>query len=207
MKKILLILFFIAATIYAQGGGPPPNSILKNFKPFDTPRTNCRAGTIYRIDSNDVRYIVEDVSSIKSMLSREGNIIGQMTFTREELLTSLNLNFSIEYITTEVEIKNVEREYTEQANVDLILWENDKADEILIDPFSGYFIIRETILSKDVIYRFDKKSIKSLVTGGQKLKEVKASGESEIDFPFSIQKRYKEPKRIFYLAEVIPHDK
>ena len=161
MKKIALIYFISVFTILAQGGTPPPNSILKNFKPFDTPRTNYRPGTVYRIDTSGIRYIVEDIKSIKSFVSREGSLLGQMTFTKNQILTILNLDFDEDFITAVVEIRNSEREYTEQAMVDNVLWENDKADEIMLDEESRYFIIREAILSNEITYRFIQKPLKS----------------------------------------------
>ncbi len=79
--------------------------MLKNFKPFETPRTNCRPGTVYRISKDSIKYIVQDVLQIKSEVSKDGNLIGQMTFSKEELLTMLNINFDSEFVTAEVEIK------------------------------------------------------------------------------------------------------
>lgn len=203
LKNIVFIVLLMPALCYAQVEDMPQNSILKSFKPFPTPRTNCRPGTVYRIDEAGVNYFVHDVKAVKSNLSDDGTLIGQMTFTRDEVLQCLNLNFSTEYITAEVEIKDVTREYTEQTNVDDILWEKGKVDELIVDPKSSYFIIREAILSKSVTYRFDKITIDKLVTGLQSLKEKKALNDQVIDFPFSIQKTFKEPKRIFYLKQEI----
>ena len=206
MKKALIIMLITVCINFGQSGMAPPNSILKNFKPFDTPRTNCRPGTVYRIDENGVKYIVQDVSSIKSKISQDGTLIGQMTFTKEEMLAALNLNFDLEYITAEVEIKDAAREYTEQANVNYILWENDIAEDIVIDEKSRYFIIRETVAAQEISIRFNHETVGMLVTGKSNLKEKEAGEGETIDFPFSMKKKFNEPKRLFYLEEKIPFE-
>ena len=95
MKKLLLLIYFVTTFVFAQS---TPNSLLKNFKPFETPRTNCRPGTAYRIDADGVNYIVRDIKQIKSDESLDGTLIGQMTFSNKEILNILNLNFSSDYI-------------------------------------------------------------------------------------------------------------
>ena len=197
MKKLLLTIYLIATIVFAQS---TPNSLLKNFKPFETPRTNCRPGTIYRISEDGVQYIVQDVKQIKSEVSSDGTLIGQMTFTSNELLTMLNLKFNSPFITAEVEIKNATREYTEQANVDLVLWENDVAEDIMLDEESKYFLIRETVSSQNIIFRFSRDSFAQLTTGKQSLKEKGGEG---VDFPYELSKKFSDPKRFFYLEENI----
>jgi hypothetical protein len=192
MKKIILLIYLFTSIAFAQS----QNSLLKNFKPFDTPRTNCRPGTVYRIYDEEVKYIVQDVKQIKSETSKDGNLIGQMTFSKEELLTMLNLNFSSEFETLEVEIKDAIREYTEQANVDKVLWDDDLGEDLMIDGDSEYFLIRETISSREITFRFTKSSIDNLITGKSSLKE-----KSGVDFPFEIKKKFGPPKRFFYLEE------
>jgi len=197
MKKLLLTIYLITSISFAQS---TPNSLLKNFKPFETPRTNCRPGTVYRIDKEDVLYIVQDVKQIKSEESLDGTLIGQMTFSREELLTVLNLNFKSDFVTVEVEIKNVIREYTEQVNVDLVLWDNDVAEDILVDRKSDYYLIRETVASQNIIFRFSRSSITQLVSGKSRLKEKTGDG---VDFPFELNKKFSDAKRVFFLEEEI----
>lgn len=202
MKKVILILF-TATMISAQSGKAPPNSLLPNFKPFDTPRTNCRPGTVYRFDENVVQFIVKDIKQIKGLISNEGNLLGQMTFSREDLLQILNLNFNLQYVTAEVEIKNAEREYTEQLNVDQVLWEDEQAAEIITDNESRYYIIRETISSKEITFRFNNVAVAMLLTGKSSLKKKESKDNEIIDFPYSITKKFKEPKRLFFLDEKI----
>ncbi len=194
MKKILLALYLFVSIGYAQS---VENSLLKNFKPFETPRTNCRPGTVYRVSQDNVIFIVQDVKQIKSEDSNDGTLIGQMTFSNAELLTMLNINFDSEYITAEVEIKDAVREVTEQANIDLVLWENDIAEEILTDVDSDYFIIRETVASQNVVFRFSRNDVSLIITGKPSLKEK--SGDS--DFPFEVSKKFDGAKRIFFLEE------
>jgi len=176
------------------------NSLLKNFKPFETPRTNCRPGTVYRISEEGIKYVVQDVKQIKSATSKDGTLIGQMTFSKEELLSMLNLNFSLDYITAEVEIKDATRDYTEQAGVDFALYENDIAEDIMLDENSEYFLIRETVATKEIIFRFSKSSIEQLNTGKSRMKEKSGDG---IDFPFEIKEKFSDAKRFFYLEEKI----
>lgn len=195
MKKLLLTIYFIATIVFAQS---TPNSLLKDFKPFETPRTNCRPGTVYRISADGVEYIVQDVKQIKSDESKDGTLIGQMTFSREELLTLLNLNFNTDFVTVEVEIKDAEREFTEQSNVDLALYENDIAKDIMLDENSKYYVIRETVAAKEIIFRFSKSSLEQLTSGKSNLKEKSGEG---IDFPFEIKKKFSDLKRLFYLDE------
>lgn len=145
MKKLLLILYLIGTIGFAQ---TPENSLLKNFKPFETPRTNCRPGTVYRISEDGIKYIVQDVKQIKSDVSKDGTLIGQMTFSSEELLSMLNLSFSSDFVIAEVEIKDATRDFSEQASVDLALYENDIAEDIMLDENSEYYLIRETVSSK-----------------------------------------------------------
>ncbi len=197
MKKLLLTIYLIASIGFAQS---TPNSLLKNFKPFETPRTNCRPGTVYRISEDGVRYIVQDVRQIKSDESKDGKLIGQMTFSSAELLSMLNLSFSSDFVTAEVEIKDATRDFTEQASVDLALYENDIAEDIMLDDDSEYYLIRETVASKEIIFRFSKSSVQQLNTGKSSLKEKSGEG---IDFPFEIKKKFSEPKRFFYLEEKI----
>ncbi|MBU0476010.1 MAG: hypothetical protein KKF62_17830 [Bacteroidetes bacterium] len=197
MKKLLLLINLIATIVFAQATS---NSLLQNFKPFETPRTNCRPGTVYRISADGVKYIVQDVKQIKSDESNDGSLIGQMTFSSEELLNILNLNFSSDFITVEVEIKDAIREYTEQASVDFALYENDIAKDIMLDENSKYFVIRETVATKEIIFRFSKSSISQLTTGKSNLKEKSGEG---IDFPFEMSKKFSELKRFFFLEEKI----
>jgi hypothetical protein len=203
MKKLIVLLFIGATLVFSQGGKAPQNSLLPNFKPFDTPRTNCRPGTVYRSDENDISFIVKDIKTIKSLTSSDGTLIGQMTFSREELLQILNLNFNLKYVTAEVEIKDAEREFTEQINVDDVLWEQGEAEEIMNDNESVYFIIRETISAKEVTFRFNNVSEAMLLTGKSTLKKLEGRDGAVIDFPYSISKKFKEPKRLFFLKEVI----
>lgn len=197
MRKLSLIFLFVVTINFAQ---QTPNSLLENFKPFETPRTNCRPGTAYRISNNGVRYVVKDIKKIKSQTSYDGTLIGQMTFSNKEILTMLNIDFNTPYITAEVEIKNAVREYTEQTNVDLVLWDDDVAEEIMVDDSSKYYLIRETISTKEITFRFTKVSLKVLNTGKSALKEKSGDG---VDFPFEIKKKFGEEKRIFYLEEEI----
>mgnify|MGYP000704679752 CR=1 FL=1 len=194
MKRLVLILYLFASIVQAQATF---NSLLKNFKPFETPRTNCRPGTVYRISQDSIKYIVQDVKQVKSETSNDGTLIGQMTFSKEELLTMLNINFDSEFITAEVEIRDAVREFTEQANVDIVLWENDVAEKILLDEDSEYFIIRETVATQNITFRFTKTDFSLIVTGKSSLKEK--TGES--DFPFELNKKFNEAKRFFFLEE------
>ena len=204
MKKTILLIIFAVSQLFAQTDSlRPANSIYKNFKPFGTPRTNFRPGTVYRIDENNYEYLVQDVSSIKSSESDEGTVIGRMIFTKGEILENLNIEFNQEYVTAEVEIVNAVREVTEQTNVDYILWENDAVDELVVDPKSKYYIIRETVSSKEVVYRFDAKTVESIASGKSYLKEKVAGGDTVIDYPFSISKKFRESKRLYYLEQEI----
>jgi len=195
MKKLFLLLFFVSVVSFSQTN---TNSLLKNFKAFETPRTNCRPGTVYRINTVGVEYIVQDVKQIKSNESNDGTLIGQMTFSNQELLKMLNLNFNSDFITAEVEIKDAIREFTEQANVDLALYENEIAEDIMIDDSSNYFVIMETVATKEITFRFSKSSIQQLTSGKLSLTEKSGDG---IDFPFEIKKKFSDLKRIFYLEQ------
>ena len=128
-----------------------------------------------------------------------------MYFTSNELLSLLNLEFDrVEVIPVEVKIMKAKREYNEQADVDKILYEKEKIKELVLDPNSRYFIIREAILSKDVSFRFSHDVVKKIKRGGSVLTEIKS--EKEHDFPFEIQKKFKSEKRIFYLEQEIGLD-
>ncbi len=206
-KYILLLLLipfsFFAQELSADLPVASKNSVLKNFKPFPTARTNDRPGTVYRIASDKKRYTVEDVKSIKSLMSEEETISGRMYFTPEEMMLLLNVEFeNVTAIPVEVVIKNAEREYTEQVLVDMVLWENEKLEQIVVDQNSDYFIIRETISSKDITFRFSEDAYSKIISGKNKL--TKLGGEdTKLDFPYEIKKKYKEPKRIFYLDQKI----
>ena len=197
MKKLILLIFFVSTIGFAQTS---KNSLLKNFKPFETPRTNYRPGTVYRISADGIQYIVQDIRQIKSEISNDGTLLGQMSFSSNELLNILNLSFSSDFITAEVEIKEAIREYTEQSNVDLALYENDIAENIMVDENSKYYLIRETVATKEIIFRFSKSSVEQLNSGKSSLKDNSGEG---IDFPFEIKKKFSDLKRIFYLEEKI----
>jgi hypothetical protein len=206
MKKVIIILLLASTFYFAQSGKVPPNSLLPNFKPFDTPRTNCRPGTVYRLDENRVQFIVKDIKQIKGLVSNEGTLIGQMTFSRGDLLQILNLNFDLQFVTAEVEIKDVVREFTEQSNVDQVLWEDEYAADLMTDEVSKYFIIRETISAKEITFRFNNAAAAMLLTGKPSLKMKEPKDGEIIDFPYSITKKYKEPKRLFFLDEKISYE-
>jgi len=204
MKKLqlILIIIFTITTIEYFAQPLPPNAILKDFRPFSTPRTNGRPGEVYRIDKKGKKYIVEDVRAIKAKKSEEGTLVGRMYFTSDELLTMLNLEFDrIKIIPVEVSIDQALREYNEQSAVDRVLYENEKIRELVVDENSSYFIIRETISSKKVTFRFSPDIVKRIKKGAQALKEIKST--EELDFPYEIQKKFKQNKRIFYLDQRI----
>jgi len=204
MKLVLATILLMQSLLFAQLDlHRPANAIYKNFKPFPTPRTNYRPGSVYRIDKNKIQYFVQDVTSIKALTSDEGTVNGKMNFTRSEILECLNIDINQDYISTEVEIKNVVREYTEQTNVDLVLWENDVIEKLVVDDSSDYYLIREAVLAKEIVFRFDSKTADKIVTGKGNLKEKQAGEGQIIDYPFSISKRFKEPKRLFYLEQKI----
>ena len=93
MKKTVRILLFILIVTISEAQSLPPNAILKDFRPFTTPRTNGKPGEVFRIDQQGVRYIVQDVAAIKEKTSEEGDLVGRMYFTSDELLSLLNLEF------------------------------------------------------------------------------------------------------------------
>ena len=203
MKRLLvLFLFFVSQLSFAQvSTNYPPNSIYKNFRPFTTPRTNYRPGTVYRVAPDDKIYVVEDVKAINSFESKEGNVVGRMSFSAEEILSLLNIELEkYSFISLEVDMKDVVREYNEQTTVDRVLWENDRAEVLVVDPLSKYYIIRETITPKEITYRFSEESFKTIISGANLLQ--KSTGEG-IDFPYYITKKYKEPVRLFYLDQRI----
>ena len=183
------------------------NSIYPGFKPFPTPRTTGRPGTVFRIDLHGIRYYVEDVKMIMSYTSDEGNIIGRMVFTPVELLQMLNIEFSSEEpIWVEVELEKVEREYNEQTQLDDILWEKDKIDQLVVDEFSTYYIIRETISTKKLTCRFTEEDFSKILTGANQLIKLKAKKGVLPDFPYEITKSWREPRRVFYLDQKIGLD-
>lgn len=206
--KTLFAAFFCLLFLYLGVGAQesiniPSNSILKNFTPFETPRTNYRPGTVFRIDNNNRKYFVEDIRSIKEYKSEEGTLLGRMIFTKEELLSVLNLEIDKKYAALEVEIKNAVREFNEQTNVDKVLWDDDKADDIIVDETSKYFIVRETISTEEITYRLSEEDFSSLLSGKSYLKKEVPRGDEVIDFPYSITKKFNEPRRIFYLQQGI----
>ncbi len=182
------------------------NSILKNFRPFSTPRTNYRPGTVFRVDKTDCLYFVEDVKSIKEYTSEEGTVTGRVVFTKSEMLSVLNVEINSDYIFLEVEIKDAVREYNEQTSLDRVLWENDKVETIVVDEASKYFIVREAILTKEITYRFSEENYTSFIAGKTEFKKAIPRGEMELDFPYYITKQFKEPRRVFYLKQEIGLD-
>ncbi len=199
-KLFTLFLFLFNINLFTQT--LPPNAILKDFRPFDTPRTNGRPGEVFRIDKTGRKYIVEDVRAIKAKESEEGNLVGRMYFTANELLTLLNLEFDrIKIIPVEVSIDQALREYNEQSLVDRVLYENGKIRELVVDENSKYYIIRETISTKKITFRFSPDIVKRIKKGALALKEINST--EELDFPYEIQKKFKKPKRIFYLDQPI----
>ena len=208
MKNTAGLIIFLFCAILLEAQSLPPNAILKDFRPFATPRTNGRPGEVYRIDASETKYIVQDIISIQEKISEEGDLIGRMYFTADELLTLLNIEFDrLETIPVEVKIIKAKREYTEQTSVDKVLYDDEKIREIVVDPNSTYFIIREAILSKDITFRFSHEVAKKIKKGASALTKLKST--EEVDFPFEIQKKFKKEKRIFYLDQAIqiePYD-
>lgn len=208
MKNIAGLIIFLFGTVILEAQSLPPNAILKDFRPFSTPRTNGRPGEVYRIDANNKKFIVQDVAAIQEKISEEGDLVGRMYFTADELLTLLNLEFDrLESIPVEVKIVKAKREYNEQTSVDKVLYDKEKIRDLVADPNSSYFIIRETILSKDITFRFSHEVVKKIKKGASALTKVKST--EEVDFPFEIQKKFKKEKRIFFLDQDIkiePYD-
>jgi len=205
MKNRVGLIVFLFCTVILEAQSLPPNAILKDFRPFSTPRTNGRPGEVYRIDANATKFIVQDVITIQDKISEEGDLVGRMYFTAKELLTLLNLEFDrLDTIPVEVKIVNAKREYNEQTSVDKVLYEEEKIREIVVDPNSTYFIIRETILSKNITFRFSHEVAKKIKKGASSLTKVEST--EEVDFPFEIQKKFKKEKRIFYLDQAIQID-
>jgi hypothetical protein len=201
--KSLIIILFLSLSLFAQS--LPENAILKNYRPFDTPRTNGRPGEVYRISENGTRYIVQDVLSIKEKASEEGDLLGRMYFTSDELLSLLNLEFDrLDIIPAEVKIVKAKREYNEQIDVDKVLYSDGKISELVVDGNSSYFIIREAILSKDVTFRFSHEVVKKIKRGASALTNI--SPTEEMDFTFEIRKKFRSEKRIFFLDQPIQLD-
>jgi hypothetical protein len=207
MKRIFAYVFsvFLLSTFVCgqDSLGIPQNSVLKNFHPFVTPRTNYRPGTAFRIDNDNRQYFVEDIKSIKDFTSEEGTIIGRFVFTKDELLSVLNIEVGSDYIELEVEIKDAVREFNEQTAIDRVLWENGKIEAIVVDETSSYFIVREAILTKEITYKFSEADYSSFVTGKSELKKAVPRGDFELDFPYYVTKQFKEPRRVFYLKQQI----
>lgn len=202
MYKIILIIF-LSVSIFAQSTNDlRPNAIYKNFKPFETARTTGRPGTVFRIDTNEVKYYVEDVRAVKSFESSEGNVKGRMYFKKGEILSLLNLDFSTdELIPVEVELQNVIREYNEQSTLDRVFWDDDKAGDLIQDRYSRYFVIREAVLCDEATFKFSNVSISELISGKYQLNEVKLKGDAVDEYPFYITIKFDEPKRLFYLEQ------
>jgi len=201
---LLLNIPLIAQTITVEDSVARENAILKDFIPFSTPRTSGRPGSVFRISASGKRFFVEDIKQIKSYISKDGNIKGIMYFTPSEILEILNLNFNDnDVIKCEVGIKNVIREYTDQANVDKVLWDDDKAEDIVVDEKSKYYLIRETISTKEITYSFSSETIARLIRGKDQLTNLEAQGNGQVDFPYQIKKKFKTPHRIFYLDQKI----
>lgn len=208
IKRLFFILFLVSLSLDYYSQSLPDNAILKSFKPFATPRTNGRPGEVYRINEKGTKFIVQDVVAIKEKVSEEGDIVGRMYFTADQLLTLLNLEFDrLDIIPAEVKIVKAKREYNEQTEVDKVLYNSGKIRDLIADPNSSYFIIRETILSKDVTFRFSHETVKKIKRGLASLSKSKST--EEVDFPFEVQKKFKKEKRIFYLDQPIqiePYD-
>ncbi|KAB2838864.1 MAG: hypothetical protein F9K45_10785 [Melioribacteraceae bacterium] len=203
MKKlVVLILLLLSGISFGQTNtNYPENSIYKNFRPFPTPRTNYRAGTVYRVAPDNKIYVVEDVKAVNSYESNEGTVVGRMTFSSEEILALLNIELEkYSFVSLEVEMKDVVREYTEQTTVDKVLWENERVENLVVDPMSKYFIIRETLKPKEITYRFSEETYKSILSGANNLQKTAGEG---IDFPYYTSRKYKEPVRLFYLDQSI----
>lgn len=207
MKYLLRTLLFtglLFTTCSAQNSLViPQNSVLKDFRPFATPRTNYRPGTVFRIDKNNRQYFVEDIKSIKEFTSDEGTIIGRVVFTKSEMLSVLNVEINNEFITLEVEIKDAVREFNEQTTLDRVLWEGERVEVIVVDEGSKYFIIREAVLAKEITYSFTEEDYSSFVTGKADFKKAVPRGEIEKDFPYYIARQFREPRRVFYLKQAI----
>ncbi|MGD8781764.1 MAG: hypothetical protein PVH88_22715 [Ignavibacteria bacterium] len=208
---VLLLITSLYSLPQNDGIAMPPNSILKNFKPFPTPRTNYRPGTVYRIAQSGVQYFVEDVKAINAFESDEGTITGRMSFTKSQILSLLNIEIDVEYVTLEVEIKNAIREFNEQTTLDDAMWEKDNAERLIQDDSSKYFIIRETVTTQEITYRFSEADFNKIITGKSTLAKARARGDEVIDFPYSVTKKFKIPRRLFYLdqqieKELYPHE-
>lgn len=205
MKKIVGTILLLFTILKLEAQQLPENAVLKDFRPFSTPRTNGRPGEVYRINENGIKFIVQDVTSIKEKVSEEGDIVGRMYFTSGELLTLLNLEFDrIDIIPVEIKIVGAIREYNEQTTVDNALYSDGKIRELIKDSKSKYYIIREAILTKDVTFRFSLDVVKKIKKGANSLTEIKST--TEIDFPYEIQKKFKTNKRFFYLEQEIKID-
>ena len=180
------------------------NSIFPNFEPYSTPRTNGRPGSVFRTDYTGVTFFAEDVAQIPENKSDEGDIVGRMFFSAQQLLQMLNIEFSSEEpIPVEVTLKQVVREYNEQTTLDNVLWGSGKIEKLVVDENSSYYIIRETVSTKEVSFRFSKEDYDKIITGADQLIKRKGKKGAEPDFPYEISKKWKEPHRVFFLKQDI----
>lgn len=207
MKTLILVIIFLIGNLtFAQPDSLNQfqNSIFPNFKPYSTPRTNGRPGTVYRIDRDQITYYVQDVKMLTAHSSEEGDIIGRMSFSREQLLQMLNIEFATDQpIWAEVFISNAFREYNEQTQVDFILWEKGEIEKLIVDEFSTYYLVRETISTKNIAFRFNQEAYDKIITGAGQLEKLKGKKGVLPDFPYEISKKWKEPRRVFYLDQEI----
>lgn len=207
MKNLLVIILFVMGNlIYAQPDSlnQYQNSIFPSFKPFSTPRTNGRPGTVYRVDKYSTTYYVQDVKMLTAHKSEEGDIVGRMVFTSDQLLQMLNIEFASDQpILAEVFVSKALREYNEQTQVDDVLWEKGHVEKLIADEFSNYYLVRETISTKNIAFRFNQEAYDKIITGAAQLTKLKGKKGVLPDFPYEISKKWKEPRRVFYLDQEI----
>lgn len=216
MRTLGLAIGVCCAAIYGCGTHPvvPQGPKFENFQVFASPRSFDPPGRIYRVQPDGQVFGVITLS-ITPQSGEESipKIETKANSSLEELLETVGVVAEEVPASISAEIKrkrevtfeglDAKREFLDDADLDNVLPKALAGIKIRSD--NKYYVIRETISSKEINYKMDKSWI--LNAGfDARFKDI-VKNKTNLDWDsgenFSMNKKFNQPLRIWYKAELL----
>lgn len=220
MRALGLTIGLLCAALYGCTLNPvvPQGPKFEDFKVFASPRSFDPPGRIYRVQPDgQVFGVVTLQITPQSGVEAIPKIETRTNFSLKELLETVGVAADELPASVSAEIKqkrevtfeglDAKREFLDDADLDNIL--PKVFADIKIRPDNKYYVIRETISSDDVSYKMEKSWI--LNAGfDAKFKDI-VKNKTNLDWGsgenFSMNKKFNQPLRIWYKAELLTIDR
>lgn len=186
-------------------------NLYPGYQIFPTPRTSDAPGQVFRIDKDNVRYYVEDLSDgIAQNISEEKvpQATGRRVFTAKTLgkilyQDILNLDFSSNSeVEFELKLDDVTREYIQDVDLDRVLTQ-DRIRSMVTRRDDKYYVIRETVSVMGISYKFSRQALTDFGGEGEieSVAEAKANLKWDDSATYQLVQAFDKPHRLFYIAE------